>query len=131
MVALNSYQQLTGNFLPLNMIKRDNQIAKTERIQNTLQPYYMNKKLVFLDDLKVWKEVEKELRTFPLGKTDDILDTLADIFQDRTWFGRETGRPTYEQVKEDSWNKFLGISDMNENLESTNMHDFYKRTGGL
>lgn len=131
MVSLNNYQQISGNYIPLNMIKRDNQIAKVERIQNTLQPYYMNKKLVFLDDLKPWKEVEKELRTFPLGKTDDILDTLADIFQDRTWFGRETARPTYTQLQEDAMNKFLGISDLEEETSTSNMAHQYKLTGGL
>ncbi len=130
-VALNSYQHLTGTYLPIKMIKRDNQLAKVERIQSTLQPYYMNKKLVFLDDLKPWKEVEKELRTFPLGKTDDILDTLADLFQLKNWFGRETAKPTFEQFRSDAWDKMLGISNIEEDTATSNMSHQYKITGGL
>lgn len=129
-VALNSYQHLTGNYLPIKMIKRDNQVAKLERIQNTLQPYYLNKKLVFLDDIKCWDKVEDELRQFPRSQSDDILDTLADLFQGKIWLGREVAKPTYSQFSEDQMNKFLGISDLDEDT-AQGVNGYYNKTGGL
>ncbi len=130
-VALDYHQQSTGNFLPITMIKRDNRIAKVERIQNTLQPYYMNKRIVFLDDIKDWHNVLTELRQFPKSDSDDILDTLADLFQNKEWFGREFAKPTFEQKKSDMMNKMLGL-DWPEDAKNTGSKtSYWDRTGGL
>ncbi len=138
MVSLSNYQQTTGNFLPLNMIKRDNRVAKLERIQNSLQPYYMSKHIVFLDDLKAMDKILEELQQFPKSQTDDILDTLADLFQDKTWFGREVAKPTYTQLKSDMMNKWLGLespfgasSGVVDSEQVKPLDPYYRSTGGL
>jgi phage terminase large subunit-like protein len=94
--------------LTFDLIKRENQQSKTERIQMSLQSPYTNKDIRFLTDLDRWCEVhnplqlleakcncithalELELDTFPSSKHDDILDTLADAFQNKKYFGRMT-----------------------------------------
>lgn len=129
-VALNMYQHLTGNFLPIKTIKRDNQAAKIERIQSTLQPYYRDKKLIFLDDIKCMDHLLDELRQFPRSQSDDILDTLADLFQLKTWFGREIAKPTFEQHCSDMWDRMLGIGDI-EKVTCEGIDGFYSKTGGL
>jgi hypothetical protein len=80
------------------MLKRSNQQAKTERILNSLQPWYMAADIRFLDDLDslcpgITQALETELDTFPAGKNDDILDTLSDIFQNKKHFGRGAQAP--------------------------------------
>lgn len=123
--------EMRGVFLPLEFIKRDTQLAKTERIERTLEPWYKKGLIKFVspkhsdptvkmtpDDEKYWAALqylqEEELKTFPLGSTDDILDTIADLFQGKDLFGRNAARPQADQTSmyEDKvWNDFLGISD--------------------
>jgi len=83
----------SGIYLPVRFIKRDNQTSKIERIQNTLQPWYVNGYIRFLDTILAKQELFQELREFPKGRHDDILDTLADFFQNKTYYGREADRP--------------------------------------
>lgn len=92
--------QLKNVYLPFEWVKRDNQTSKIERIKNTLQPWYKNHDIRFLDDLPVMHEVKKELSQFPKGMHDDILDTLADLFQGRDWVGREKARAPIEGYEE-------------------------------
>ncbi len=135
MVALNNFQHMTGNFLPISLIKRDNQTSKIERIQNSLQPYYMNRRLIFLDDIKCWEQIEAELREFPRSTTDDILDTLADLFQNKEWFGREVPRLNPTQFKSEALAKMLGVenpfSDTGYPDPDPRYASPYMRTGGL
>lgn len=102
--------------LTLDMIKRDNQQGKTERIQNTLQSPYMNDDIIFLQDINRWcrkhnplyliepkcncttDALGKELDDFPFPKTDDILDTLADAYQGKKYFGRMTERLSPKEI---------------------------------
>jgi predicted phage terminase large subunit-like protein len=86
------YQDLNGINLPIAYIKRDTTISKNERILNTLQPWYKSGDLVFLEDIECKAHMLSELEQFPLSATDDILDSVADVFQGKTWFGRETTR---------------------------------------
>jgi predicted phage terminase large subunit-like protein len=113
MPTLQRYMQLTNNYLPVTLIKRDNQTAKTERIQYTLQPWYKEGLIVFLTNISPAARVAmmKELKEFPLGDHDDILDTLADFFQTKTWFGRHVPRGHAEKVIDRSMQDFLGITD--------------------
>jgi predicted phage terminase large subunit-like protein len=89
MVSFRRYQDQNRVYLPFEMIKRDNNVSKKERIINTLQPWYKSGDLVFLDDIACKDHLLMELEQFPLAETDDILDSVADLFQGKTWFGRE------------------------------------------
>lgn len=117
-VGLRREMDLKSIFIPLEFVKRDNQITKNERIQSTLQPYYTQGLIRFVDpvdgDKSGWAAFHallEELRTFPKGRTDDILDATADLFQGKEWFGREFARPTPEQASETAWRKYLQIED--------------------
>lgn len=132
-VALDTYQHTTGIPLPIQMIKRDNKVAKIERIQNTLQPHYMSKRIIFLDDLTEWNNMITELRQFPKSQSDDIMDTLADLFQNKEWFGREFAKPTFEQYQADAWEKMLdiGLHPTLQNDGEQLKDNYFNRTGGL
>ncbi len=84
--------QLKGLYIPIEFIKRDNETSKKERILNTLQPWYKSGQIYFLDDLYCKQQLLTELSEFPSGSHDDILDTIADMFQNKEWFGREMSR---------------------------------------
>lgn len=111
-----------GLFIPIRYIKRDTGVSKRERILNTLQPWYVNGHIRFLDDIAPKQELQQELQQFPSGRHDDILDTLADFFQNKEYFGREGGRPaTHEdnatlmaKQREKAWNIMTGIADPDE-----------------
>lgn len=89
--------------IPWNVeyIKPDNDKSKTERIKNTLQPIFKAGNLLFVypiydskdprysdDAVDNYEALLKELKNFPLGATDDIIDSLADHFQPKSWYGR-------------------------------------------
>jgi hypothetical protein len=129
MVAIRQWEQTNRKSLFINLIPRDTQISKVSRIQNTLQAPYNSGRLIFLETLEnvdglgvkitpaqaplsVMTQVRTELKEFPLGADDDILDTLADLFQGREWFGREQPRASFEQIQVDAWDKFLCTNDL-------------------
>lgn len=91
--SLGREMHKNGLFIPIRFIKRDNQASKVERITNTLQPWYKAGYIRFLDDIMPKQELIMELGRFPGYKHDDIMDTLADFFQNKSWFGREGSRP--------------------------------------
>jgi phage terminase large subunit-like protein len=78
------------NYPALNfrLIKRDNKRSKQERILLTLQQPYKRGDIVFLSNLAALDWIRAELDMFPGYRHDDVLDTLADQWQDREWFGR-------------------------------------------
>lgn len=106
MAGITREMDMRSLYLPIELVPRDNQQTKEERIQKTLQPYYINGNLRFVkpdieakfrtdDDLnyeKAYIHLKEELKTFPLGGTDDILDAISDLFQNKEWFGREMPR---------------------------------------
>lgn len=132
-VSLDNFQQTNNIFLPIEMIKRDNQLRKEERIQNTLQPYYAADKLIFLEDLLPMQHLAEELRQFPKSSTDDILDTLADLFQNKDWFGREIADYTVEQFKDKAFQRMLGLEEDSSGFITSEytQNSFFNRTGGL
>lgn len=67
------------NIIPL---KRDNSTSKYQRIKG-LQSWFANAALSFSDQIVCLDEVILEIKQFPKGKHDDILDTLADQMQNR------------------------------------------------
>jgi predicted phage terminase large subunit-like protein len=81
--------ELTGIWPNFEYLPRDNQIAKTARIQMTLQPQFRQKLIYFnagLDD-HVKEQLKHELTRFPKYSHDDILDTLADLFTNEPVMG--------------------------------------------
>jgi phage terminase large subunit-like protein len=109
----------------IDFIKPENDKSKEQRIQNTLQPLYKAKSIRFvvpeLDrskpsyveaDVDAYEALLTELRDFPLGATDDILDSLADQFQPKSWFGRLAPRELAEVSKAEhkrQFERFLNI----------------------
>ena len=95
-------QELRGVYLPIEFIKRETNISKRERIENTLEPWYRNGLLRFVtneydrEHTAALEHLRKEMKTFPIGKTDDIIDTVADLFQNKDAFGRLHARPQTE-----------------------------------
>jgi len=85
--AFGRARDIVGMDVPFNYIKRDTQLGKEERIRNTLQPWYKAGDLIFLSTLDCREQLIDELTGFPKNN-DDILDTLADQFQGREWYGR-------------------------------------------
>lgn len=105
--AIERTSDITGVYLPLEFTKRDNKEAKTERIAKSLQKAYGDGDIRFVVDLSLdedgisrepswWAPLKKELEEFPVSKTDDILDALADQFAGKDYFGRLQGRPGYD-----------------------------------
>lgn len=143
MPALRREMDLHGLMIPVDLIKRDNQVAKVERIYNTLQPWYINEDIRFVEPFhsdpkefdRIKAQLNKELREFPLGEDDDILDALADAFQNKEWFGREVPKLTFEQKAQDQMKKLLGLEDPWDPTANpdvpTGMHPYTMRTGGL
>lgn len=118
MAAINRQIQLgVSPQLPLRFVRRENDVAKTERILNTLQPYYKRGELYFLDDLPCLDHLKNEFSRFPKFEYTDILDTLADQFTDREWFGRnrarsrdiEVPRDDLERIQQMAFKEMAGI----------------------
>lgn len=76
----------------LKLSKRSNQKSKEEIIRLALQHAFNEGDLIFIkDDIEdeVWNGLIQEFTEFPRGTSDDLLDSLADIFIEREWYGRE------------------------------------------
>lgn len=140
MPTLERYMALSKNILPITFIKRENQLAKEERIQKTLQPWYKDGALIFSERIapRIKEHLKKEFREFPLSKTDDILDTLADFFLGKAWFGRFVDKKEIEREIDYEMQRALGIEDPFNPLgaweqvpRSGMYHNIYGRTGGL
>lgn len=102
--SIRRYEDLTGVYLPFIYLQADNQRSKEERILLTLQPWYKRGEIFFDESIPCLEHFKKELASFPKGRTDDLIDALADQFQDKAWLGRETerGAATGEQFQA-SW----------------------------
>jgi len=153
MPTIQRYMDLSGLFIPVELIPPDNQTRKEDRIRLTLQPWYMSQthdlRFVepFTSDVKdiytgqppksrlrsSKEQLIKELQEFPLGTSDDVLDALADLFQGKSYFGREEARPTFDQHVEDEMLRFLRLEppEWPDLTPTKPMHPFYSKTGGL
>ena len=145
MSGMRRQMDLSGFYPPVELIPRDTRTSKVERITNTLQPWYNSGDVVFLDDLgiedepersRVWSHLLQELEEFPLSRTDDLLDAIADLFQNKQWFGRESPRPSPKVESEIRMRKFLGIEDPFEEWDpdqdsAPRPHPWLDPTGGL
>lgn len=130
-VHLEYLQSVRNKYLPIRFLPRDNQVSKKERIERTLQPAYQNGRIIFLDDLVEMEAVKKELQQFPFGISDDILDTLADLYTNQEWFGRERSRPNkYQRAQENMNNWVYGPQDL-DLIAATTPNSAFNRTGGM
>jgi predicted phage terminase large subunit-like protein len=90
--SIRRIEDQTGVYLPMVFNPPDNTRSKEERIKLTLQPWYKRSDIYFDDSLPCLEHFKKELTSFPKGRTDDLIDALADQFQDKSWAGREQDR---------------------------------------
>lgn len=74
--------------LPITLLPRETTISKQDRIRLSLQTPYASGDLVFLDDIPCLEYLQQEFFKFPQFHTDDIIDTIADQYQNKEWFGR-------------------------------------------
>lgn len=74
-------QALSGRVLIIDLLKRDTQISKVNRIKNGLKFWFSSGRIRFAEDLTCKKEIEDEILRFPKWRYDDILDTFADQTQ--------------------------------------------------
>lgn len=132
--SIRRIEDLRGIYLPLLYVPRDNDRGKEERILLTLQPWFQRGEIIFDDSLPCFEHFRKELTSFPKGRTDDLIDALADQFQAREWVGRENARPADKEqfdtyFKEAQQRAF----DMRvaPPVESAQSGAFYDLTGGL
>ncbi len=89
-----------GIRLPITLIKRETAVSKQERILQTLQPWYSSGDLVFLKDIPCINHTLQEFLNFPQATTDDIIDTIADQFLNKDYFGRLAPRKqTFEEFQ--------------------------------
>lgn len=94
-------------YLPIHFLKRESRESKKDRIIKTLQPGYKSGEIIFLDDIECKEALLHELSRFPLYKHDDILDTLSDLYQGKTEYGRLLARPTLERAQQDAWDNMI------------------------
>lgn len=90
--SIARYEHKSGIYLPLNYLPRDTNLSKEDRIENTLRPWWMRGEIYFLESVDCLEHIKLELNRFP-KYMNDFLDTLADQFQTREWFGRLKPRP--------------------------------------
>jgi predicted phage terminase large subunit-like protein len=114
--------------LPITFLKRETRESKRDRIIKTLQPFYKNGEIIFLDDLNCREALIAELSKFPLYKHDDILDTLSDMYQDKEEFGRLIARKTPQRQIDEAMERLV----FGEPLEAGSgslVPDDFKRIG--
>jgi predicted phage terminase large subunit-like protein len=107
--AIGREEEIRKMKLPLQFIKRDTSLSKTERILKTLQPWYVNREIRFLDNIPALEALKKELIQFPNSPHDDILDSLADFFNGKEYFGRTEARPEPHIYKDKSMEIAYGL----------------------
>lgn len=136
MKVLRTARKGTQDTINLGFIKRKHgseDSKKVTRIVHALQPPFNSGELMFVNPLsadpvvarEVREALENELRDctiFSTGKYDDILDTLADQFLYREYFGVERGKSTLlltdAEIRERetreynaAWRKLLYVDD--------------------
>lgn len=137
--SIERQQTLTNQYLPLHYVKRERKPnEKTNRIIRALQPPYNSGELRFVDPLHtdessariVRNALESEFRevtAFSTGSSDDILDTLADIYLCREYFGPEGLRgggymqelAAQEQIQKEQYNRAWSSMTFEPSFPST------------
>lgn len=79
---LEREQEVRKRWLNIVPVQRDNVRTKQQRIRG-LQSWFAGNVLSFSDSIVCLDDVLLEIKQFPKGRHDDILDTLADQMQNR------------------------------------------------
>ena len=105
----------TSKWMNIKFIKRDNSVSKPERIQS-LQPWYTGGTLRFSSGINqyVREQLQKQFSQFPANKNDDLLDSLADHFQGKQFFGAAKPRKTTKQVMDQAFDVMLRTKSIEE-----------------
>lgn len=90
--SIARYEHKSQIYLPIKYLPRDTQTSKEDRIENTLRPWWMRGEIYFLETVDCLEHIKLEFNRFP-KYMNDFLDTMADQFQTREWFGRLKPRP--------------------------------------
>lgn len=150
MSYLNREMELRGIWLNIVRVPRPTKMRKAQRISQTLQPYWINKEIIFLDDINpaCWEMFKAEVLNFPNPRHDDILDTIADLFYGKVRYGRQIARsgkmPEDMLITEESeMNRRLAHAveqarthGLRRLMEGTapgakDVHSYYRLTGGF
>lgn len=101
-----------GNIrLPITLIPRETTVRKQDRIRMTLQVPYSTGELIFLNDIPCLDYCKQEFFKFPQFHTDDIIDTVADQYAQKEYFGRLVARPSKTQIMQQTIDQFFGVED--------------------
>lgn len=97
-----------SKWMNIKFIQRDNQVSKIERIR-ALQPWYNAGTLRFSRGLNdyVKEQLQKQLGQFPASKNDDLIDSLADHFSGKQFYGAAKPRPNVKQVMNRAFDEML------------------------
>lgn len=99
MPSIERRQTLTNEYPPFHFVKRERKPnEKTNRIIRALQPPYASGELRFVDPLSYDSKYDFQIKgviatefeqvtAFSTGSSDDVLDTLADIYLCREYWG--------------------------------------------
>jgi hypothetical protein len=123
----------------------DNQKKKQAKIKEALQPAFARGDYRFVTewiDADAWAACISEHQNFPKTFNDDILDALTAFYEARNWYGREFDRaiptggltPQEYAFMQHAGIQFLDFEKTPEPvnlLTAGNLHDYYRRTGGL
>lgn len=148
MQYLNRMMELERTWLNVVRVPRGSNISKQKRISQALQPYYQNKELIFLDDLgQPYEFLKAELQQWPAPQHDDILDTISDLFFEKSRYGRQAPRvgATPQELlatNEDEMNRRLTYAlqsakekalerMMSGTSQADDVHHYYRITGGF
>jgi predicted phage terminase large subunit-like protein len=131
--AVKRKSEKLGLWPNFQFIPPDNQISKTERIMS-VQPMYVAGLIYFstaLDEF-VKEELKHELTRFPKYQHDDILDTLADMYQDEPVYGDLRESKTEREVLLLAKNRLIQAAINNELTGVTDQPaDSWTGLGGL
>lgn len=120
-----------NKWLPLVEIKRDNRASKQQRIKG-LQPYFAAGRVKFADGQSSKLAIINEIMRFPKYSHDDILDTVADAFQNADGTVISDVMPAQKQMAANDPNKPIApdlkylldrIWGQNPEQEATNVVD--------
>lgn len=116
-VGMKRRMDLTGEYVNFDWIKRDTQESKKQRILG-FQPFFQAGTIRFSENLdKHFKEqLKQQLTRFPATANDDILDCIADHFQNRKWFGSLGPRRTEREIQERALQQALERGYMEQSL---------------
>ena len=144
--ALQREWDLFPHYRPeVRSVPIDNQKRKVQKIKDALEPAYTRGDFRFVQDWIPSETLEhafQEFRQFPKSLNDDVMDAICAFYDARRWFGREFDKgiarggltPTEYAFMELAGIPILDFDKTPQPanlLSPANLHEYYKRTGGL